>query len=52
MSIDYGQLSGTVPFAAVAHHSTHLDNGTDPIDVVQGLRTGLVPVLPAVDAHP
>lgn len=45
--ITYSQLSGTVPFATTNHHATHLDNGSDIIPVVAGVRTGLVPVLPA-----
>lgn len=50
LAITYGQLTGTVPFAALSHGTTHLDvagGGTDTIPVVQGSRTGLVPILPA-----
>lgn len=47
LAITYSQLTGTVPFAALTHGATHLDNGTDTIAVVAGIRTGLVPVLPA-----
>jgi hypothetical protein len=48
LSIAYSQLTG-VPstFTPSGHEATHLDNGTDTIPVVAGVRTGLVPVLPS-----
>lgn len=48
LAVAYGNLTGTpTTFTPSAHASTHLDNGIDPIAVVAGVRTGLVPILPS-----
>jgi hypothetical protein len=48
LAVAYGNLTGTpTTFTPSAHASTHLDNGTDPLAVVAGVRTGVVPILPS-----